>query len=115
MPRSPEGYRKLGTCLLMWVALERYVNIRAAEHAAALKQRGSLQNADEMLAMAARHGASVNVIENWGQLSDESRRLAEQRFVQRQRVLTISRDRIDRELRQGTAHLNYGNQRPAHI
>lgn len=115
VPRSPEGYRKLGTCLLMWVALERYVNIRAAEHAAALKQRGSLQNADEMLAMAARHGASVNVIENWGQLSDESRRLAEQRFVQRQRVLTISRDRIDRELRQGTAHLNYGNQRPAHI
>ena len=113
IPRSPEGYRKLGTTLLMWLDIEKYVNLRATEHASALRQRGDLGNADRMLEVAARHGASVNVIENWGQLSPESRALAERRFALRQRSLQQAHQRIDQELRAGTAHLNYGNQRHA--
>mgnify|MGYP001564869306 FL=1 len=115
LPRTPEGHRRLGTTVLMWIDLEHYVEIRANEHAAALRQRGDMQSADRMLEVAARHGAQVKIIENWSQLSSESRALAEQRFAMRQRDLQRSWDTIDRELRGGTAHLNYGNQRQGHI
>lgn len=114
-PRTPEGHRRIGTAVLMWIEIERWVEIRAHEHAAYLRQRGDMGNADRMIEAAHRHGAQVKVIENWGQLSPEARALAEQRFGQRQRSLQAARDNIDRELRQGTAHLNYGNQRQSHI
>jgi len=111
VPRDPHGHRKLGTTVLMWCDLDRWIEIKAHEYAMALKQRGDMNSADRMLEVAARHGATVKVIENWSQLSPESRALAEQRFVQRQRSLQQSWDRIDAELKGGTAHLNYGNQR----
>lgn len=111
VPRTPEGHRRLGTTKLMWISLERYVEIKAHEHAAALRQRGDLGSADRMLEIASRHGAQVKIIENWGQLSPESRALAEQRFAMRTRQLEQARDHIDDQLRNGTAHLNYGNRR----
>jgi hypothetical protein len=113
VPRSPEGHRRLGTTVLMWCDLEDWVELKAREHAAALKQRGDMKNADRMMEVAARHGASVNIIENWSQLSPESRALAEQRSEQRERQMRRTREHIDRELREGTAHLNYGNKRHA--
>lgn len=115
IPRTPEGHRRLGTTVLMYVDIERYVELKAHEHAAALRQRGDMGSADRMLEVAARHGAQVKIIENWNQLSPESRALAEQRFSQRQRQLQQTWDRIDQELRGGTAHHNYGNQRSGAI
>lgn len=115
LPRTPEGHRRLGTTVLMWLDIEHYVELKAHEHAAALKQRGDINNADRMLDIAARHGAQVKIIENWNQLSPESRAMAEQRFSQRQRQLQRTWEHIDQELRGGTAHLNYGNQRQGHI
>lgn len=115
VPRTPQGYRRLGTTVLMWIELERWVEIKAHEYAAALRQRGDMASADRMLEVAQRHGAQVKVIENWSQLSPESRQLAEQRFVQRQRSLEQAWNKIDQELRGGTAHLNYGNQRRGQI
>lgn len=115
VPMTPEGHRRIGTAVLMWISIERWVELRAHEHARYLRQRGDMSSADRMLEVAHKHGAQVKIIENWGQLSSESRALAEQRFTQRQRVLQTARDRIDRELRAGTAHLHYGNQREAHI
>ena len=115
LPRTPEGHRRLGTTVLMWLDIERYVELKAHEHAAALKQRGDINNADRMLDIAAKHGAQVKIIENWNQLSPESRTIAEQRFSQRQRALKQTWDHIDQELRGGTAHHNYGSQRQGHI
>ena len=115
VPRSPLGHRKLGTTVLMWIDIERWVEIRAHEHAAALRQRGDMTNADQMLEVAARHGAQVKIIENWNQLSPESRQLAEQRFQHRQRTLQRTWEHVDQELRGGTAHLNYGNKRHGQI
>lgn len=115
VPRSPMGHRRLGTAVLMWIDIERWVEIKAHEYAAALRQRGDMNSADRMLEAAQRHGMQVRIIENWSQLSPESRALAEQRFTQRQRTLQQTRDRIDQELRNGTAHLNYGNRQHATI
>ena len=115
IPRTVEGYRRLGTTVLMWIDLERYVEIKAHEYAAALKQRGDMGSADRMLEVAARHGAQVRVIENWSQLSPEARQLAEQRFAMRRRELERTWDHIDQELRGGTAHLNYGNRRQGSV
>jgi hypothetical protein len=111
VPKSPQGHRRLGTTVLMWIEIERWIELKAHEHAQALKQRGDMGSADRMLEVAARHGAQVKVIENWNQLSPEARSLAEGRFVQRQRGLQQAWERIDQELKHGTAHLNYGNQR----
>jgi hypothetical protein len=115
VPRTAEGYRRLGTTVLMWIDIERYVEIKAHEHAVALRQRGDMQSADRMVEVAARHGAQVKIIENWNQLSPEARQLAEQRFSMRQRQLQRTWEHIDQELRGGTAHLNYGNQRRGSI
>lgn len=115
LPRTPEGHRRLGTTVLMWLDIDRYVELKAHEHAAALRQRGDINNADRMLDAAAKHGAQVKIIENWNQLSPESRAVAEQRFSQRQRQLQRTWEHIDQELRGGTAHLNYGAQRQGHI
>lgn len=111
VPRDPHGHRRLGTTVLMWLDIERWVELKAHEYAAALRQRGDLGSADRMLEIAHKHSAEVRIIQNWGELSAESRALAEQRFAQRQRSHQQAWERIDQELRGGTAHQNYGNQR----
>lgn len=111
VPRNPSGHRRLGTAVLMWCPIERWIDIRSDEHALALRQRGDMNNGDRLLEIAQSHGVKVNVIGNWNQLSPEAQQMAYQRFAIQNREREKAYQRIDRQLRDGTAHLNYGNQR----
>lgn len=114
--KTPEGYRRLGTCLLMWVDIERWVELRAQERLQWKKQRGDLNNVNTMYEIAYKYrDYGINVREKLSDFSPEVIAQAERRLMQNRSNLKQQWNRIDAQLREGSAHLNYGNKSHSHI
>lgn len=116
MQYSPEGYPLVGSTVLFRIPLERYIDLRAAQLAEYKERRGDIYNVDKMLQIsedfASRTGKpAVKIVDRFS--PDQIRNAQARAAFRRQRQNQW--DTIDHHLKEGTAHLEYGNQRHAHI
>lgn len=112
MQYTPEGYPQIGSTILFRIPLERYIEMRAEQLADYKTKRGDIFNVDRMLEISERFAArtgkpSIKIVERFSpdQIRNAQARAAFRRQKQNQW------DTIDQHLKEGTAHLEYGNQR----
>ena len=114
--QTPEGYRRLGTCLLMWLSMERWVELKARERLAWKRQRGDLTNVNTMMEIAYKYRDSgIIVREQLKDFSPEVLAQAERRLMQNRANDQQQWNRIDARLRAGDAHLTHGPKAHGHI
>ena len=102
----------------MKIDLARYIEMRAEYLADYKRKKGDIFNVDKMLEISERFAArtgkpAIRIVERF---SPEQIRNAQARAAfRRQRTAHQAWQQIDTHLKEGTAHLAYGNQEHAHI
>ena len=96
---TEDGTRRIGDVLLMRIPKERAVYIMAMHRKQSLERRGVLRNPEALAEMAYKHtGGAIKV---HTQLSDEHKRIAEQRVALRYQQMQRSFEQLGRKLEGG--------------
>lgn len=96
---TEDGTRRIGDVLLMRVPKDRALYLKARERADSLKRRGILQNPEALAEMAYKHtGGRIRIHTS---LSEDHKRIAEQRVAQRYNQMERAYARLGKQLEGG--------------